>query len=285
MAEKAQYGQEVTFEEVEVIREMKTDHSDVRYVGTRNHGNVLLMNGEVQFSSADEHRYHEMLVHPVMKTVDTPYARVLILGGGDGLAAREVLKWAYVAEVTIVDFDSTFVNSFGKRHFASLNNHVFEREERVKVVYQDAIAFLNASDESEYTVVFVDLPDPDGPEMVNLYIECIRRIKRVLTTHVNAVGIHIGPVHPNPAFENWNTIHTLKTVLLDQFKGERRKVEFGSVYVPSFGNEWGFMYVKGQYCRYKEDEAYAAYIEKSCQYWSPDTENAPKDISRIFHNK
>jgi spermidine synthase len=284
MAEKAQYGQEIVFEEVEVIREEKTEHAEIRYVGTRNHGNVLLMNGEVQFSSADEHRYHETLVHPVMKSIDTSYARVLIIGGGDGLAAREVLKWGNVTDVTIVDFDEAFVNVFGKRQFASLNNNVFEREERVKIVFQDAIEFLDASDESEYTAVFIDLPDPDGPEMVDLYVQCIQKVKRVLTTHINGVGVHIGPVHPNPAFENWKTIHKLKTVLLDQFKGERRKVEFGSVYVPSFGNEWGFLYVKHRYCNFKDDEVYAAHVEKSCRYWSLDNEKPPKDISRIFHN-
>src|SRR5882672_2636775 len=108
-----------------------------RIVVTRgNSGFHLFLNGNLQFSSADEYRYHEALVHPALGAVAAPH-RVLILGGGDGLALREVLKYPSVREVTLGDLDRKMTmlsKSFPA--LAELNHNSFS-DPRVHVVNAD----------------------------------------------------------------------------------------------------------------------------------------------------
>ncbi|HVR19283.1 MAG TPA: polyamine aminopropyltransferase, partial [Polyangiaceae bacterium] len=96
-----------------------------RIVVTANRGGFnLFLNGNLQFSSADEYRYHEALVHPAMASAGRAIERVLILGGGDGLAAREVLAHPGVRSVTLVDLDPAMTSL--ARNFqplASLNRN------------------------------------------------------------------------------------------------------------------------------------------------------------------
>jgi spermidine synthase len=81
-----------------------------RIVITRGRaGFQLFLNGNLQFSSTDEYRYHEALVHPAMMLNESP-RRVLVLGGGDGLALREILKYPSVEWVTLVDLDPDMTN-------------------------------------------------------------------------------------------------------------------------------------------------------------------------------
>src|SRR5439155_23273797 len=113
-----------------------------RIVVTRSaRGFSLFLNGNLQFSSVDEYRYHEALVHPAMQAAENR-ARVLILGGGDGLAAREVLRYRDVESITLVDLDpamTTLGKKFGELH--ELNGGSLE-DPRMKVINDDALQFL-----------------------------------------------------------------------------------------------------------------------------------------------
>src|SRR6185503_16976189 len=97
-------------------------------------GFQLFLNGNLQFSSADEYRYHEALVHPVLEAVEAPPHKILILGGGDGLALREVLTHSTTEQVTLVDLDPAMTN-LSKRFpaLAELNHHSFS-DPRVTVI-------------------------------------------------------------------------------------------------------------------------------------------------------
>jgi spermidine synthase len=101
-------------------------------------GYQLFLNGNLQFNSVDEYRYHEALVHPAMGATSAP-RRVLVLGGGDGLAVREILKHPSVAAVTLIDIDPAMTNlgrSFAP--FVDLNQHSL-MDARVQVLNQDAM--------------------------------------------------------------------------------------------------------------------------------------------------
>jgi spermidine synthase len=273
MSEKPQYGQLLKLEEVETIHSLITAKSNIRYVKTAYHGDVLLMDDEIQLSTMDEYRYHEMLVHPVMSKMNVKNMSVLILGGGDGCAAREVFKWSNVDSVTIVDWDFSFVFTFGKRHLSSLNKRVYERP-HCKYVCDDAISFLNNTHD-KYDVVFIDFPDPETPEMQELYMCAISASKRLLKPKA-ALGMHVGPVSLNPVHPNWKTIGNCKDMLLHTFAG---RLEFGSVYVPSFSNEWGFLWLwtDPQPCYGTE------YIETYCKYWkSSGLPPVSRDIDTIY---
>ena len=108
----------------------------------------LFLNGSLQFDSYDERRYHEALVHPVMRRAPRR-GEVLILGGGDGLATREVLRWPDAARVTLVDIDPAVTEAFRDLPaLAALNDHAFS-DPRVTIVNGDAWAHLRESGKGE----------------------------------------------------------------------------------------------------------------------------------------
>jgi spermidine synthase len=160
-----------------------------RIVITHNHaGFQLFLNGNLQFSSADEYRYHEALVHPAFAATGGPVRRVLVLGGGDGLATREILRHPEVESVTLVDLDVE-MTSLGRRFapLGALAEHSLESP-KVRVVNADAMAWLSratasadapaAVDHPEdidggpaapFDVAIVDFPDPNNFALGKLY--------------------------------------------------------------------------------------------------------------------
>ncbi|RMD57315.1 MAG: spermidine synthase, partial [Nitrospirae bacterium] len=127
----------------------------------------LFINKNIQFSTYDEYRYHEPLVHPAMSLV--PHREnVLILGGGDGLALREVLKYHDVKHVVLVDIDPV-MTELAKSFYVLLDaNRGSMNDPRVVIYNMDAFKFLTL-DSSIYDVIIVDLPDPKSVELSKLY--------------------------------------------------------------------------------------------------------------------
>lgn len=127
----------------------------------------LFIDGHLQFSQWDEHRYHEALVHPAMAPAG-PKARVLVMGGGDGLAVREVLKYPGVAHVDVVDIDPDMTRlgaEFGP--LVSLNRGAM-LDARVQVHNVDAFAFVRGTRDL-YDRVIIDFPDPHNEALSKLY--------------------------------------------------------------------------------------------------------------------
>lgn len=142
----------------------------------KNH-HWLYLDGNEQFSSFDEERYHEPLVHPAM-ALHGRARQVLILGGGDGLAVREVLKHPTVETVTVVDLDPAMTD-LARRHpvLLALNQGLLD-DPRVRIVNADAFGFLDALEGGSavegashrlYDVILVDLPDPKTISLARLY--------------------------------------------------------------------------------------------------------------------
>jgi spermidine synthase len=127
----------------------------------------MYLNGQLQFSSLDERIYHEALVHPAL-TLASSKKHILILGGGDGLALREVLRYSDVWRITLVDVDPLVVDAAKYvPNLVKLNEHSLHNS-RVTVLQQDAAAFL-ASNHFPYDVIMVDLPDPTTKILSDLY--------------------------------------------------------------------------------------------------------------------
>lgn len=127
----------------------------------------MYLNGQLQFSSLDEKLYHEALVHPAF-AASPEHERVLILGGGDGLALREVLKYSGVKHADLVDLDPLVLKAAKEvKSLASLNDYSL-RSRRVTVHPMDAQAYL-ASEPDPYDIIFVDFPDPTGKTISDLY--------------------------------------------------------------------------------------------------------------------
>lgn len=189
----------------------------------------LYLDGNLQFSSLDEHRYHESLVHPALSAAALPES-VLILGGGDGLAVREVLKWPQVKKVTLVDIDPAMTRI--ARTYPSLrqqNERALESP-KVEVVHEDAFTFLSRG-ATLYSVVIADLPDPNSEALAKLYArEFYAMVRRRLAVGGVFVTQATSPLFARDAF--WCIERTVTAAGF-------RTLPY-HVYVPSFG-DWGFV--------------------------------------------
>jgi len=189
----------------------------------------LFLDGNLQFSTVDEYRYHESLVHPAMSLA--PHrSNVLMLGGGDGLGLREVLAYPEVEAVTLVDLDPAVTN-LGKNHshLRELNRDSMS-DPRVTIVNTDAFIFLEQGSEL-YDVIIADLPDPNNVSLARLYSrEFFGRVARRLAKSGIFVTQSTSPFFAKEAF--W-TISVLIAAT------ELKTLPYHA-YVPSFG-DWGFV--------------------------------------------
>lgn len=132
-------------------------------------GYALFLNGNLQFNSFDEYRYHEALVHPAFAAFSGEAKRVLVLGGGDGLALREILKYKTVEHVTLVDLDPEMTKvSYSVPALGELNNHSYD-DPRVQVINGDAFVWIDSTPAEQYDVAIVDFPDPNNFALGKLY--------------------------------------------------------------------------------------------------------------------
>ncbi len=208
-----------------------------RIVVTRNRaGFQLFLNGNLQFSSADEYRYHEALVHPVMALASEggrEVRRVLVLGGGDGLALREILKYPTVQEVTLVDLDPDMTR-LSERFppLARLNDNSF-RDPRVRVVNEDAMIWLERDagiSAATFDAAIVDFPDPNTFALGKLYTTRFYRLLKSRLAPDAAVSVQsTSPLFARNSF--WCIVRTLEASGLN--------VRPYYTAVPSFG-VWGF---------------------------------------------
>ncbi len=201
-----------------------------RIVVTRGRaGFQLFLNGNLQFASADEYRYHEALVHPMMAAADVPPKKVLILGGGDGLALREVLTRPGIEQVTLVDLDPAMTNL--SRRFpalAELNHHSFS-DPRVTVINDDAMVWLDANP-GLWDAIVVDFPDPNNFALGKLYTKLFyRRVLARLSPGGAAVVQATSPLFARKSY--WCIVETMRAAGFD--------VSPYQVTVPSFG-VWGY---------------------------------------------
>jgi spermidine synthase len=189
----------------------------------------LYLDGGLQFSSVDEYRYHESLVHVPLSL--SARRHVLILGGGDGLAAREVLKYSEVESVTLVDLDPAVTRiARHNPHLRALNGGSLDQP-RVTVLHRDAFAFLRESS-GRYDAILIDLPDPKNTALARLYSrEFYRLVKRRLSPGGVFVTQATSPFYAMRAF--WSIVETVRSA------GFATVAPY-HVNIPSFG-EWGFV--------------------------------------------
>jgi len=188
----------------------------------------LFLSSHLQFSSRDEYRYHEALVHPGLAAL--PGARrVLVLGGGDGLAVREILKYPDVQSITLVDLDPEVTRLFSTHpYLVTLNQHSLTNA-RVHVINADAFPWLEQTTDS-FDFVVVDFPDPTNYSLGKLYTTAFYRL---LARHLSAQGLAVvqstSPLFARQSY--WCIVETLKQAGFRTYPYH--------LYVPSFG-EWGF---------------------------------------------
>lgn len=206
-----------------------------RIVVTRGRtGFSLFLNGNLQFNSFDEYRYHEALVHPAMISYGKDVKRVLILGGGDGLALREVLKYKTVERVTLVDLDPAITKLATDLPLLSALNRNSLKDKRVKVINRDAFVWLDSFKSGPFDVVIADFPDPNNFALGKLYSTRFYKMLKAGLKPDSAIVIQsTSPLYARNSF--WCIVKTLKA---SGFKTRPYQTT-----VPSFGI-WGFVLAK-----------------------------------------
>ena len=235
-AESRVYADEIVFARTSAYQRILVTQS--------RSGFQLFLNGNLQFASADEYRYHEALVHPALIASGRAGAapsRVLILGGGDGLALREALAHP-VGSVTLVDLDPAMTELGAEfEPLAALNRRAFS-DPRVQVVNEDAMVWLESTPDAAatpgsrgaagvYDAAIIDFPDPNTFALGKLYT---RRFFQQLAAHL-APGAAVAVQATSPLFARrsfWCIVETMKAAGFHTHPYH--------VAVPSFG-EWGFV--------------------------------------------
>jgi spermidine synthase len=192
-------------------------------------GHRLFLNGNLQFAQRDEYRYHEALVHPVMAAHGAP-KKIAVLGGGDGMAVREILKYPTVESITLVELDPNMTRLFTQNPtLAALNSNALTSP-KVKVVNTDAFKFLETTAET-FDVIIVDFPDPSNFSIGKLYTTSFYAL---LDQRLSASGYAVvqttSPLIARKSF--WTVVSTIEAT------GLVTKPYHANV--PSFG-EWGFI--------------------------------------------
>jgi spermidine synthase len=212
----------------QVIYTHKTNYQKI--VLTRNqHELKLYLNGNLQFSSKDEYRYHESLVHTGLASMKQP-KHVLILGGGDGLAAREALKYPAVESILLVDLDEKMTEIFKTNQvLVDLNQNALNNK-KLSVVNMDAFEWVKKNDQ-KFDFIIIDFPDPSSFSLGKLYTQ---KFYSLLRKNVEPNGfIVVQSTSPYVARKSfWCINETLASAGFTTYPYH--------TYVPSFG-EWGFV--------------------------------------------
>lgn len=236
----------------------------------------LYLNGDLQFSSPDEYRYHEALVHPAMAG---PHASVLVLGGGDGLAAREVLRYPDVARLVEVELDPAMLElARNDPRLTTLNGGALD-DPRVSLVTADAFGWLR-DQRDLFDVIVVDMPDPDDAATAKLYSREFYEMAVAALAPGGRIVVQAGsPYFAPDAY--WCVVSTLEAASVGVLPYH--------VDVPSFG-DWGFALAGRERpgalsvrpppggLRFVDAETLAA-----AAVFPPDRRRGPVDVSTLLH--
>lgn len=155
----------------------QTRYQEIEVVQTDEFGATLLLDGATQVMEANEFQYHEPMAHLALLAHPDP-RRVLVVGGGDGGLLREILKHSCVEVVDFVELDEGVV-AFSMAHLPTLGGAAFE-DPRVRLIFSDGRAFVEAAPEGSYDVVIMDMTDPAGPALPLYTAEFFSAVRRVL---------------------------------------------------------------------------------------------------------
>ena len=227
----------------------------------------LYLNGNLQFSALDEYRYHETLVHPALASI--PHARrALVLGGGDGMALREILKYPDIEQVTLVDLDPSMTRLFSEAPQLRALNLDALNSPRVKVVNADAFIWLEQSRDF-FDFVVMDFPDPSNHSIGKLYTTAFYSLlKHRLSARGLAVIQSTSPMYARRSF--WCVVRTLEEAGFEATPLHAM--------VPSFG-EWGYVIASLQ--SYEPPAKYPFELRFVSPEMHPTLFTFPKDMGRL----
>lgn len=256
-----------TLYEGNVIFNKRSHYQNIVMTRQGNHFQLYL-NRNLQFSSRDEYRYHEALVHPGLSTIQQP-RKVLILGGGDGLAVREVLKYPTIESITLVDLDPAVTQLFASLPLLNQLNANALQSNKLTIYNEDAFIWLK-NNQQTYDFVIVDLPDPTSYSLGKLYTNHFYRYLFKGVQENGLVAIQATAPYISPK-SYWCIANTMESVGF--------QLQSYTTYIPSFGL-WGFHLASKKELTPRQHS-----LPEGLQYITADIISSlfkiPKDIARI----
>ena len=167
-----------------ILVNKKSKFQKIQIFDTIIYGRVLALDGVIQITEKDEYAYSEMLVHPAMQILSKKVRKVLIIGGGDGAVAEEVLKYKYINKIDLVDIDKEVVD-LSKKYFKKINKNSLINK-KLNLFYEDAFNFIDRSP-NFYDLVIADRPDPIGAAESLYKSNFYKKIKNVMTENSIAI--------------------------------------------------------------------------------------------------
>ena len=198
----------------------------IEWHDTKAMGRMLALDGAFMLSERDEFIYHECMVHVAALAHNDP-KRALVMGGGDGCSARELLKHPRIYEIVVAELDPMVVATC-RKNFSNVNRHAFD-DARVRVEIGDALLFLHSSS-TLYDLIVMDLTDPDEAESTPLYSPDTYKLICDRLSPDGVLSLHIGSAFFHP--ERFAaTLRDLRAVFTE--------VHAYKAFMPTYGAEWG----------------------------------------------
>lgn len=204
---------------------VQTPHQELELLHTPQFGKVLRLDGRFMTSEGEEFFYHEALVHPAALAHPAP-RKALILGGGDGGAAEELLKHPSMEQVVVAELDEAVVQA-ARTHLQQVHRGVFD-DPRLQLRIGDGMAMVERTEE-RFDLALMDLTDPDTPASALYSDQALARMKRVLAPG-GALVLHLG----SPVFHG-GQVARLVASLRERFA----IVRCYGLYIPLYGAYWG----------------------------------------------
>ncbi|EOY30017.1 S-adenosyl-L-methionine-dependent methyltransferases superfamily protein isoform 2 [Theobroma cacao] len=216
-----------------VLYKGASEYQDIALLDTKRFGKVLVIDGKMQSAEVDEFIYHECLIHPPLSFHSNPKT-VFIMGGGEGSAAREVLRHKSIEKLVMCDIDEEVV-SFCRR-FLTVNRDAFCNK-KLNLVINDAKAELEKRNE-KYDIIVGDLADPvEGGPCYQLYTKSF--YAKILKPKLNENGIFVTQAGPAGIFTHKEVFSSIYNTIRQVFK----YVLAYTAHVPSFADTWGWVMV------------------------------------------
>ena len=229
--QKANRSDLVEREIADIIAHGRTPFQEYIFFRSEVHGTCIVLDGDIQSCESDEAIYHEALVHPAILAHPTPET-VLIMGGGEGATAREVLRHPGVKKAIMVDIDKEFVD-LCRTHIPQWGEAAFA-DDRLEVHYMDINLYLKETDDRFDVVIgdLIDVADWDSPAAFLYGEKLYRRLKELMNPGA-IVATQGGALDTRESVNH----KKIRRVMGEVF-GEVRSY---GVVVPSFYHMWGYV--------------------------------------------
>jgi spermidine synthase len=228
LSEKLTDGELYRNKIIELTHESISKFQNIRILKFLNGNKVLFLDNQLQLASSDEFIYHESLIHVPFVTHQNPES-VLIMGGGDGAAAREALLWKTVKKINLIEIDAEVINSC-QFHFQEINQGVFDNS-RVSVEINDVREFLKTKDK-KFDIIIYDLSDKEFDDNHLINHDFLKKCKNMMNEN-GIMCLQSGslPLESNANFQNF----------LNLLKSEFNFLKLYPVWVPSYSGFWLFI--------------------------------------------